>query len=137
MAVDNTKKWYLIDASGQVLGRLATKVATLLMGKHKPTFARNIDVGDYVVVINAKNVRLTGKKLEQKLDYRHSGYPGGQKFTQYKVMMKDKPEEVIKIAVHGMLPKNKLGHKLIDKLKVYKGETHSHIAQNPEVFKME
>lgn len=126
------KRWYLIDAQGQVLGRLASKIATLLRGKHKPTFAPNVDSGDFVVVINAEKVVLTGKKLKTKVYYRHSGYPGGLKATTPEKLLREHPERVLQMAVKGMLPKNKLGDALLKKLKIYAGPDHPHHAQRPE-----
>jgi len=131
------KKWYLIDASGLVLGRLATKVAELLQGKGKPIFSRHTDTGDYVIIINAEKVLLTGRKLEQKFHFTYSGYPGGAKFTRYDKLMAENPEKAIRLAVKGMLPSNKLGDKLISKLKIYRGSVHSHGAQKPQILKIE
>lgn len=133
---DADHKWYLVDAEGQILGRLASKIAMIIRGKNKAIFTPNTDTGDFVVVINAKKVRLTGKR-EQLKDYkRHSGYPGGQTITSFKVMMEKKPEFVIENAVKGMLPKTKLGNKLIKKLKVYAGTEHPHTAQQPEIISL-
>ena len=123
------RQWHVIDASGKVLGRLATQVATLLMGKHKPMFSRNLDTGDFVVIINAEKVRVTGNKAKDKLYYRHSGYPGGLKSTSLERMMQTKPTRVIEHAVKGMLPHTKLGAQMIKKLKVYAGDIHPHQAQ--------
>ena len=123
------REWHVIDASDKVLGRLATQVATLLMGKHKPIFSRNLDTGDFVVIINADKVRVTGNKAKQKLYYRHSGYPGGLKSISLEKMMQTNPTRVIEHAVRGMLPHNRLGAKMIKKLKVYTGDTHPHLAQ--------
>jgi large subunit ribosomal protein L13 len=128
------QKWYVIDAEGQVLGRLAAQVATVLRGKHKPVFTPHLDVGDYVVVVNAEKVRLSGKKFLQKQYFRHSGYPGGETFTSFQRMMDKHPDKVIKLAVKGMLPHNRLGRKLIKKLKVYSGSNHPHEAQKPEAL---
>ncbi|MDO9464105.1 MAG: 50S ribosomal protein L13 [bacterium] len=129
---DNTERiWYIVNAEDKVLGRLASKVAAILRGKHKPIYAPHIDVGDYVIVINAAKVRLTGKKLEQKVYYHYSGYPGGLKETRLFDLMKKNPEEVIKRAVKGMLPKNKLGRKMLTKLKVYPDKEHHQEAQKP------
>ncbi len=128
------ENWYLIDAEGQVLGRLATKIATLIRGKHKPCFMPHIDTGDCVVVINAEKVRLTGNKALQKTYQRYSGYPGGQTVIPYRRMLEEKPEEIIRHAVKGMLPKNILGRQLFRKLKVYTGKSHPHIGQKPVVF---
>ena len=126
------KKWHLVDATGKTLGRLATEIATLLMGKHKPSYSPHIDNGDYVVVVNAEKIRVTGKKLKQKIYYSHSGYPGGLKEITLGEMLKKHPERVIIYAVEGMLPKNKLGRKMLKKLKVYAGPTHPHGAQLKE-----
>jgi large subunit ribosomal protein L13 len=128
-ASDIKRQWHVIDASGKVLGRLATQVASLLMGKHKPIFSRNLDTGDFVVVINAEKVRVTGNKAEQKLYYRHSGYPGGLKSINLEKMMQTKPTWVIEHAVKGMLPHNRLGASMMKKLRVYDGENHPHLAQ--------
>ena len=126
------KKWWLIDAEGRTLGRLATEVAILLRGKRKPEFAPFLDCGDFVVVINADKISLTGKKLEQKKYYSHSGYPGGLKVKTLKEVMENKPEDVIRKAVWGMIPKGKLGRAVYKKLKVYKGPNHPHEAQRPQ-----
>jgi len=123
------REWHVIDASDKVLGRLATQIAHLLMGKHKPIFSRNLDTGDFVAVINADKVRVTGDKAKQKLYYRHSGYPGGLKSISLEQMMQTKPTRVIEHAVKGMLPHNRLGAKMIKKLKVYAGETQPHLTQ--------
>jgi large subunit ribosomal protein L13 len=123
-------KWHLVDAEGKTLGRLATRVAILLRGKNKPIFAPHQDTGDFVVVVNAKKVSLTGKKWKEKIYVHHSGYPGGLKMAS----AQKKPERLITMAVQGMLPKNKLGRKLIKKLKVYPGDAHPHQAQQPEVY---
>lgn len=128
-ASDIKREWHLIDASDQVLGRMATRIAGLLMGKHKPIFARHLDTGDYVVVINAEKVRVTGDKVKQKLYYRHSGYPGGLKSTNLEKMMQTHPTRVIEYAVKGMVPHTKLGAQMMKKLKVYAGEVHPHQAQ--------
>jgi len=128
------RKWYLIDASGLVLGRLATKVAGLLRGKGKPIFSPGIDTGDYVIIVNAEKVLVTGRKLEQKFHFTHSGYPGGAKFTRYEKLMAENPERAIRLAVKGMLPSNKLSNKLVTKLKIYRGSVHPHGAQKPQVI---
>ncbi|MGH2403681.1 MAG: 50S ribosomal protein L13 [bacterium] len=125
------RRWHLVDADGRVLGRLAARVATLLRGKHKAQFVPHLDVGDFVVVVNAASVRLTGRKLQQKRQYRHSGYPGGLRETTYEVLMRTHPERAITEAVRGMLPKTRQGRKLLKKLKVYRGAAHRHQAQNP------
>lgn len=129
-----TDDWHLVDADGLVLGRLATVVASLLRGKHKPQFAPHADVGDHVVVVNADKVVLTSGKAERKVVYRHSGYPGGLSATRYRDLLDRRPEEVVRAAVRGMLPKNRLGRQLVTKLKVYAGPEHPHAAQCPEPF---
>jgi large subunit ribosomal protein L13 len=123
------RQWHVIDASDKILGKLATEAAKLLMGKHKPTFSRHLDTGDFVVVINAAKVRVTGKKAEQKLYHSHSGYPGALKSVSLERMMATHPTRVIEHAVKGMLPHNRLGAKMLKKLKVYAGEEHPHLAQ--------
>jgi large subunit ribosomal protein L13 len=128
------KKWHLVDADGMVVGRLASQIASILRGKNKPIFTPHADTGDFVVIINAERVRLTGNKLENKVYYRHSGYPGGIKKRVAKDLMKDAPEEIIMSAVRGMLPKNRLGRQQIKKLKVYRGAEHPHSAQKPEAL---
>lgn len=130
---DAPRHWLLIDAQGQTLGRLATQVATLLRGKHKPHFSPHLDVGDFVVVVNAEKVVLTGRKLKQKIYYRHSGYPGGLRAATAEKLLKEKPARVLEHAVRGMLPKNRLGDALFRKLKVYAGGSHPHAAQKPAV----
>ncbi len=127
------QKWHLIDARGQVLGRLASEVARILRGKDKPIFTPHVDTGDYVVIVNAANVRLTGNKLHDKTYYHHTGYPGGIKSITAAELMEKNPEELINSAVKGMLPKNKLGNKLLKKLKIYAGPEHGHQAQQPVV----
>ena len=126
------KKWLLVDAEGKVLGRLATEIATLLRGKHKPSFTPHMDMGDYVVVINADKVVLTGSKAEDKEYFKHTEYPGGKRFTNIKKILEENPEFVIEHAVKGMLPKNRLNRKVIQNLKVYVGTEHPHEAQKPE-----
>jgi len=128
---DIERKWYVIDANGLVLGRLASKIAQVLNGKHKPIWAPHADVGDFIVVVNADKVRVTGRKAEQKLYYRHSGYPGGLKKTSYTTLLQTKPEEVLRQAVRGMLPHNRLGRKMLKKLKIYASNEHPHHAQTP------
>jgi large subunit ribosomal protein L13 len=123
--------WHIVDADGLVLGRLATTVASVLRGKHKPQFAPHADVGDHVIVVNAAKVVLTSGKADQKLAYRHSGYPGGLTATRYRDLLESRPEEVVRNAVRGMLPKNRLGRQLVTKLKVYAGPDHPHEAQSP------
>lgn len=126
------RKWYLVDAEGQVLGRLAAKLARILQGKHKPIYTPHVDTGDFVVVVNAEKVRVTGKKLTQKMYQRYSGYPGGLKERLLGEMLARRPERVLELAVRRMLPKTKLGDKMFRKLKVYKGPHHPHQAQQPE-----
>ncbi len=126
------QKWYVVDAEGKTLGRLATRLATILRGKHKPIFTPHVDVGDFVVVINAEKVALTGRKLESKEYFRHSGYIGGIKSTSIERMLKTKPTEVVLHAVKGMMPKSRLGRAQFGKLKVYAGPDHPHEAQQPE-----
>lgn len=133
---DLTRQWYVIDATDVVLGRLATQVATLLRGKHKPIFAPHVDAGDYVIVVNAGKVALTGNKRRDKLAYRHSGYPGGLRAVGYEELLSRRPDRAVKLAVKGMLPHNRLGRKVIKKLKVYAGPEHPHAAQQPEPFEI-
>ncbi len=128
--------WYVVDATDVVLGRLAAHIAPLLRGKHKPTFAPHVDGGDFVVVINADKVALTGAKLEQKKAYRHSGYPGGLRATSYAELLEKNPERAVLKAVQGMLPKNRLGRAQLTKLKVYSGSEHPHAAQKPTPFEI-
>ncbi len=129
------RKWLVIDATDKILGRLAVETARILRGKHKPNFAPHMDTGDFVIIINVSKIRLTGKKLDQKMYYRHSGYQGGLKTTQASKMFKEKPERMFRIAVKGMLPKNTLGRAQLTKLKIYAGETHPHSAQQPETYR--
>ncbi len=131
---DIERKWYVIDAEGQTLGRLATQVAMILRGKHKPTFTPHVDCGDNVIVINAGKVVLTGKKLEQKKYYRYSGYVGGLKETTARDMLEKKPELMVYEAIKGMMPKNSLGREMLTKLRVYKDAEHAHAAQKPEAY---
>ncbi len=128
-ASDIKREWHVVDASDKVLGRLATQIARVLMGKHKPIFSRNLDTGDFVVVINAEKVRVTGNKAKQKVYYRHSGYPGGLKSITLEKMMQTHPTRAIEHAVKGMLPHNRLGAKIFKKLRVYAGDTHPHPTQ--------
>jgi len=130
------RKWYVVDAEGMVLGRLASQVAAILRGKNKPTFTPHVDTGDHVIVLNADKVVLTGDKLNQKFYRRHSGYPGGLKETSYKDLMAKKADLAVIEAVRGMLPKNALGRQMIKKLRVYKGAEHDHAAQKPEVLEL-
>lgn len=128
------RRWYIIDAAGHPLGRIATEAARLLRGKHKPEFTPHLDTGDHVVILNAGQVVLTGRKLEQKFYYRHSGYPGGLKKVDYATLMDKKPEQAVYMAVRGMLPHNKLGRAMLKKLRVYRDDQHSHQAQNPQTW---
>jgi large subunit ribosomal protein L13 len=130
------RQWHVIDASEVVLGRLATHAATLLRGKHKPTFAPHVDTGDFVIVVNAGKVALTGNKRQTKIAYRHSGFPGGLKAVSYGELLDKRPERAIELAVKGMLPHNRLGRQLIKKLKVYPGAEHPHAAQQPQPFEI-
>ncbi len=130
------REWWVVDAKGQTLGRLASQIAIILKGKHKPSYATNVDVGDFVIVINADRIHVTGNKLEDKKYYRHSGYPGGLTETTLKVLLKKDPAQVIELAVRGMLPKNALGRQMLRKLKVYAGETHPHDAQQPKTLEL-
>lgn len=135
--VSNIKhNWYVVDAEGKTVGRLAAEVAKVLRGKHKPTFTPHVDTGDHVIVVNADKAVFTGKKLIQKTYFRHSGYPGGTTFTTAGKMMETRPERVLEMAIKGMLPKNRLGAKIYTKLNVYAGAEHPHAAQNPEVLEI-
>lgn len=135
-AEDIGRKWYVVDAEGQVFGRLASQVANILRGKLKPIYTPHLDTGDFVIIVNAEKVILTGKKLDQKIYYHHSGYAGGLKETVYRKLLAEKPEFAIRRAVEGMLPKGPLGRKMAKKLKVYRGPEHEHQAQQPEEFKL-
>lgn len=128
------RKWYVVDATGYTLGRLSSEIAKVLRGKNKPTYTPHIDTGDYVIVINAEHIKVTGKKLDQKIYYNHSDYVGAMKETTLKEMLAKKPERVIELAVKGMLPKGPLGREMITKLHVYAGAEHDHAAQKPEVL---
>lgn len=130
------RKWYVVDAEGQTLGRLASQVASVLRGKNKPTYTPSMDTGDYVIVVNADKIKVTGKKLDQKIYYRHSDYVGGMKETTLKELLAKKPEDVINFAVKGMLPKGPLGRQMFKKLHVYAGPEHDHAAQKPEVLEI-
>ncbi|MBU0455551.1 MAG: 50S ribosomal protein L13 [Pseudomonadota bacterium] len=134
---DIQRKWYVVDAENKILGRLATQIAHRLRGKHKPEFTPNMDLGDYIIVINASKVRVTGNKTEDKMYYHHSRYPGGLKSTNFAKLQKRHPEDIIKQAVKGMLPKGPLGRKMAKKLKVYAGTEHEHAAQQPEILNIE
>ncbi|GBC87202.1 50S ribosomal protein L13 [bacterium HR12] len=133
---DIERRWYVIDASGAVLGRLASQVAAILRGKHKPIFAPHMDTGDHVIVVNARGVRLTGGKEAKKFAYRHSGYPGGLTAIQYTELLSRRPEYAVEKAIKGMLPKNRLGRAMARKLKVYAGPEHPHAAQNPQPLRL-
>ena len=128
------RKWYVVDADGMVLGRLASQVATILRGKHKPIYTPHVDTGDFVIIINADKVVLTGRKLDQKKYYHHSGYPGGIKETSYRTLLQKKPEFAVYEAVRLMLPKGPLGRQMLMKLRVYRGDDHKHVAQQPETL---
>lgn len=130
------RKWYVVDAEGKTLGRLASQIAAILRGKHKPIYTPHVDCGDFVIVVNADKVKLTGKKLKEKVYYRHSGYPGGLKSITAEKLLEKKPERVIELAVWGMLPHNRLGRKMYKKLKVYAGPEHPHAAQKPEPLEL-
>ncbi|MFA5181367.1 MAG: 50S ribosomal protein L13 [Syntrophales bacterium] len=130
------KDWCVVDAQGKILGRLASEIASRLRGKHKPIYTPHLDTGDFVIVVNAEKIQLTGKKLADKIYYRHSGYPGGLTETTAGKLLQEKPEDVLKIAVRGMLPKNTLGRAMLKKLKIYKGPEHPHDAQCPRVLEL-
>jgi len=131
------RKWYLIDAAGKPLGRVAAKVAALLRGKHKVDFTPHVDCGDHVIVINVDKVVLTGKKLDQKMYRRHSGWMGGLKETKYRILMKNRPELAFELAVKGMLPKNSIGRNSLKRLRIYKGGEHAHASQKPEIWNLD
>ena len=131
------RKWYVVDASGQTLGRLATQIADTLRGKRKPTYTPHVDTGDFVIVVNAEKIAVTGNKREDKMYYRHSGYPGGLKSRSLNEMLERRPEEVIRLAVKGMLPRNRLARKQLTKLKVYAGPEHPHAAQQPQPMEIQ
>lgn len=133
---DIVRKWFVVDANGKTLGRLATVVASVLKGKTKPIYTRHIDTGDFVIVVNADKIHLTGRKLDQKVYYRHSGFPGGLKSVTAGTLMKSDPESIISMAVAGMLPKTQLGKQMLSKLKVYSGGSHPHEAQQPAEMKI-
>lgn len=126
------RKWYIVDADGQTLGRLASSIASILRGKHKPTFTPNLDTGDYVVVINAEKIQVTGRKRLEKLYYRHSRYPGGLRSLNFEEMIERHPDRVLRLAVKGMMPSGSLGREMMNKLKIYAGEDHPHGAQQPQ-----
>lgn len=135
-ASDIERKWFVVDADGQTLGRLASEVASILRGKHKPTYTPHVDTGDHVIIINAEKIKLTGKKLSDKIYYRHSGYVGGLKSRTAGEMLSTRPEKMIELAVFGMLPKNKLGRQMAKKLHVYRGSEHPHEAQQPVTYEL-
>ena len=130
------RKWYVIDAEGRTLGRLASEIARVLRGKNKPHYTPHVDVGDFVVVVNAQKVVVTGKKAEQKVYRRHSGYPGGMKETSYERMLERRPEEIVRRAVYGMMPKSRLARQQMRKLKIYAGPEHPHAAQDPQLYEV-
>lgn len=134
---DITRAWHVVDAEGLVLGRVATEVASILRGKHKPIFAPHVDTGDHVIIVNADKIVLTAGKAEKKLVYRHSGYPGGLRTQTYANLLEAKPTEAVRKSVRGMLPKNRLGRQMLKKLKVYSGPNHPHSAQNPQPLAIE
>lgn len=133
---DVQREWYVVDAAGKTLGRLATRVARMLRGKHKPTYSPSVDTGDYIIVVNAEKIHVTGRKLDQKMYYRHTGYPGGLKEITLRNLLHKHPTRVIEHAVRGMLPKNRLGRRMFKKLKVYAGPNHPHEAQRPESLEL-
>lgn len=133
---DVQREWYVVDAAGQTLGRLAARVARILRGKHKPTYSPSVDTGDFVIVVNAEKIHVTGRKLDQKIYYRYSGYPGGLKEITLRNLLQRHPTRVIEHAVRGMLPKNRLGRQMFKKLKVYAGPDHPHAAQQPEQLEL-
>lgn len=130
------RDWWVVDAKGQTLGRLAARLAPILKGKHKPTYAPNVDAGDFIIVLNADRIHVTGTKLDSKLYHRHSGYPGGLSSVSLRVMLDKHPDRVVQYAVRGMLPKNALGRKMLKKLKVYAGDQHPHQAQKPKTLEL-
>jgi large subunit ribosomal protein L13 len=133
---DIQREWFVVDAKDQTLGRLASQIAHILRGKHKPMFSPHMDVGDFVIVINCEKIRVTGNKLDEKMYYHHSGYPGGIKSISLREQLQQHPERVIEAAVRGMLPKNRLGHQMIKKMKVYAGDKHPHEAQQPKALEL-
>jgi large subunit ribosomal protein L13 len=133
---DIQREWFVVDAAGQTLGRLATEIARVLRGKHKPTYSPSVDTGDYVIVVNAEKVQVTGRKMDQKTYYRHSEYPGGFKAIKLRNLMQRHPTSAIEHAVRGMLPRNRLGRRQFKKLKVYAGPDHPHLAQNPRALEL-
>jgi large subunit ribosomal protein L13 len=135
-AGDIERRWFVVDADGKTLGRLASQIAHVLRGKHKPTYSPHMDLGDHIVVINAEKVRVTGRKAEQKVYHRHTGYPGGLRTTTYEEMLNKHPERIIRTAVKGMMPNNILGRQMFKKLRVYAGPDHDHVAQQPEALSL-
>ena len=135
-AEDIEQEWFLVNAEGKTLGRLASEIAQVLRGKHKPIYTPHLDCGDFVIVVNAEKVRVTGRKLDQKMYYRHTGYPGGIKSISLRNQLQKHPERVLQAAVRGMLPKNRLGRKMLKKLKVYAGDSHPHQAQQPQSLEL-
>ncbi len=135
-AGDIERRWFVVDADGKTLGRLASQIAHVLRGKHKPTYSPHMDLGDHIVVINAEKVRVTGRKAEQKVYHRHTGYPGGLRTTTYEEMLNKHPERIIRTAVKGMMPNNILGRQMFKKLRVYAGPDHDHLAQQPEALSL-
>ncbi|MFP6592883.1 MAG: 50S ribosomal protein L13 [Candidatus Latescibacterota bacterium] len=133
-AGDIERQWFVVDAEGKTLGRLASQIAHVLRGKHKPTYSPHMDLGDHIVVINAEKIRVTGRKADQKVYYRHTGYPGGLRTTTYEDMLGKHPERILRIAVKGMLPNNILGRQMFKKLRVYAGPEHEHAAQQPQAL---
>ena len=133
---DIEREWFLVNAEGKTLGRLASEIAQVLRGKHKPVYTPHLDCGDYVVVVNAEKVQVTGRKLDQKMYYHHTGYPGGIKSISLRNQLQKHPERVLQAAVRGMLPRNRLGRKMLKKLKVYAGDSHPHRAQQPKVLEL-
>ena len=136
-AGEDERRWFVVDAADVPLGRLASRVATVLKGKHRPEYTPHVDTGDFVIVVNAEKVKLTGRKLDQKQYHHYSGYPGGMKARSYKTWMVDHPEEVVRKAVRGMLPKNRLGRAMLTKIKIYRGAEHPHVAQKPKPHTVE
>ena len=136
-AADITRQWYVVDAEGQVFGRVASQVANILRGKNKPIYTPNVDTGDYVIIINADKIVMTGKKLDQKIYYHHTGYVGGLKETKYKTLMAERPEFAMELAVKGMLPKNTIGRAALTRLKLFVGAEHNHAAQKPEAWTLD
>jgi large subunit ribosomal protein L13 len=130
------RNWYIVDAEGETLGRLASRIAPILKGKHKPVYTPHLDCGDFVIIVNAEKVRVTGRKMDQKLYHRHSGYPGGLSSISLKDQLAKHPERVLQAAIRGMLPKNKLGRRMLKKLKVYAGDSHPHQAQQPRPLEL-